>query len=109
MPAVCVERRQLEGKLMIRTRTLGWMLLGLAAVASPACAQETPDATVKRVAEDILTTVRADKELQAGNQAKIKHIRKEISSSHLRGMAITNKAIVADIKVVTHLRLLNNP
>ena len=59
---------------MIRTRTLGWMLLGLVAVGSSAWAQETPDATVKRVAEDIIATIRADKDLQAGNQAKVKQV-----------------------------------
>jgi phospholipid transport system substrate-binding protein len=59
---------------MIGTRTLGWMLLGLGFVSSSAWAQETPDALVKRVAEDILATIRSDKELQAGNQAKVKQI-----------------------------------
>jgi phospholipid transport system substrate-binding protein len=57
---------------MIRIRMLGWMLLGLTAL--PAWAQEAPDALVKRVAEDVLTTIRSDKELQAGNQAKVKQI-----------------------------------
>jgi len=59
---------------MIRTRTIGWMLVGLAAVTSPAWAQEAPDALVKRLAEDVLTQIRSDKELQAGNQAKVKQV-----------------------------------
>ena len=59
---------------MIRTRMFGWMLLGLGALALPVWAQEAPDALVKRVAEDVLTTIRSDKELQAGNQAKVKEI-----------------------------------
>jgi phospholipid transport system substrate-binding protein len=59
---------------MIRTHTFGWMLLGLAAFASSAWAQEAPDALVKRVAEDVLAQIRADKDLQAGNQAKVKQI-----------------------------------
>jgi len=42
--------------------------------ASFACAQEAPDALVKRVAEDVLATIRADKDLQAGNQAKVKQL-----------------------------------
>jgi len=50
------------------------MLLGLGALALPVWAQEAPDALVKRVAEDVLTTIRSDKELQAGNQAKVKEI-----------------------------------
>ena len=40
----------------------------------PAWAQEAPDALVKRVAEDVLPTIRADKDLQAGNQAKVKQL-----------------------------------
>jgi phospholipid transport system substrate-binding protein len=59
---------------MIRTRTFGWMLLGLAALATSAWAQEAPDALVKRVAEDVLTQIRSDKDLQAGNQAKVKQV-----------------------------------
>src|SRR5438445_11269848 len=46
--------------------------LSLCAVA--ALAQESPDALVKRVAEDVLATIRADKDLQAGNQAKVKQL-----------------------------------
>lgn len=37
-------------------------------------AQEAPDALVKRVAEEALTAIRADKELQAGNPAKVKEL-----------------------------------
>jgi len=59
---------------MIRTRMFGWILLGLTAWASPSWAQEAPDALVKRVAEDVLTQIRADKDLQAGNQAKVKQV-----------------------------------
>jgi phospholipid transport system substrate-binding protein len=59
---------------MIRTRMLGWILLGLSCLTSPAWAQEAPDAMVKRVAEDVLTQIRSDKELQAGNQAKVKQV-----------------------------------
>jgi phospholipid transport system substrate-binding protein len=39
-----------------------------------AFAQEGPDALVKRVADDVLTTIRNDKELQSGNQAKVKEL-----------------------------------
>ncbi|HEX7273324.1 MAG TPA: ABC transporter substrate-binding protein [Casimicrobiaceae bacterium] len=37
-------------------------------------AQEAPDVLVKRVAEDALTAIRADKELQAGSPAKVKEL-----------------------------------
>ena len=46
----------------------------LTIAAQVAHAQEAPDALVKRVAEDVLQTIRADKELQAGNQAKIRQL-----------------------------------
>ena len=59
---------------MIRIRTLGWTVLPLAFVACFASAQEAPDAVVKRVAEDIMAQVRADKELQSGNLAKAKQV-----------------------------------
>ena len=36
--------------------------------------QEAPDVLVKRVAEDTLAAIRADKELQAGNPAKVKQL-----------------------------------
>jgi phospholipid transport system substrate-binding protein len=57
---------------------LKWMLamlvLSFGVAAIPASAQEAPDALVKRVAEDVLTQIRSDKDLQAGNQAKVKEI-----------------------------------
>jgi len=56
------------------TALLTWALLCLAWLAPAAYAQEAPDALVKRVAEDMLQTIRSDKDLQAGNQAKIKQV-----------------------------------
>ena len=44
------------------------------ALTAPAQAQEAPDVLVKRVAEDVLQTIRSDKDLQAGNQAKVKEL-----------------------------------
>jgi phospholipid transport system substrate-binding protein len=43
-------------------------------LALSAQAQEAPDVLVKRVAEDVLQTIRGDKDLQAGNQAKVKQL-----------------------------------
>jgi phospholipid transport system substrate-binding protein len=40
----------------------------------PAAAQESPDTTVKRVAEDTLAAVRSDPQIQAGNQARIREV-----------------------------------
>ncbi len=58
---------------MIRRLAILFLIpLSLCAVA--ALAQEAPDALVKRVSEEVLTSIRGDKDLQAGNQAKIKEL-----------------------------------
>ncbi|MEO8306153.1 MAG: ABC transporter substrate-binding protein [Betaproteobacteria bacterium] len=54
-------------------------LMLLAAVAigiasAPARAQEMPDVMVKRVAQDVLATVKADPLIQAGNEARIREV-----------------------------------
>ena len=59
---------------MLRTLAATLLLLPLALIASPVHAQEAPDALVKRVAEDVLASIRADKDLQAGNPAKVKQL-----------------------------------
>ena len=54
-----------------------WVSIFLAAglaLTAHAQAQEAPDALVKRVSEDVLQTIRGDKELQSGNQAKVKQL-----------------------------------
>ena len=54
-----------------------WALaLALAGVftSAPALAQEAPDALVKRTAEDVLATIRADPLIQAGNQKRIHEV-----------------------------------
>jgi len=53
--------------------TLLGALLSLS-LAPAAWAQEAPDALVKRVADDVLNTIRGDKDIQAGNQAKVKQL-----------------------------------
>jgi len=50
------------------------LALPLAFVASPSRAQEAPDALVKRIAEETLAAIRADKDLQSGNPAKVKQL-----------------------------------
>jgi phospholipid transport system substrate-binding protein len=59
---------------MLRTLLSILIMLPLALSADLALAQEAPDVLVKRVAEDVLTTIRSDKDLQAGNQAKVKQL-----------------------------------
>jgi phospholipid transport system substrate-binding protein len=50
-------------------RTLAILLLAL--VPALAAAQEGPDALVKRVTDEVLAIIKADKELQAGNPRKV--------------------------------------
>jgi phospholipid transport system substrate-binding protein len=57
---------------MLRKIVLMVLIAPLALAASGALAQEAPDALVKRLAEETLAAIRADKEIQAGNPAKVK-------------------------------------
>jgi phospholipid transport system substrate-binding protein len=59
---------------MLRIIAASALLLPFALFAPLAQAQEAPDALVKRVAEETLASIRADKELQAGNPAKVKQL-----------------------------------
>ncbi len=60
---------------MLRTVAITLLLLPLVLIAAPPVhAQEAPDALVKRIAEETLTTIRSDKDLQAGNPAKVKEL-----------------------------------
>ena len=47
------------------------VLLAAAFFATVALAQESPDALVKRVSQDVLDTARSDPKVQAGDQARI--------------------------------------
>jgi len=42
--------------------------------ALPVAAQEAPDAMVKRVAQDVLATIKSDPAIQAGNEARIRDV-----------------------------------
>ncbi|MBP8297001.1 MAG: ABC transporter substrate-binding protein [Burkholderiales bacterium] len=52
-------------------RLLMLMLLSLGLAAFAAHAQEGPDALIKRVASDVLATLKADKDIQSGNKKKL--------------------------------------
>lgn len=47
------------------------LMLGSFAFIPPATAQEAPDALVKRISQEVLDLVKADKEIQAGNQKRV--------------------------------------
>ena len=40
-------------------------------VAAPAAAAEAPDALVKRISNEVIDSVKGDKDIQGGNRAKI--------------------------------------
>jgi phospholipid transport system substrate-binding protein len=67
---------------MIRMCSMRWFLLGLVALCSAAWAQEAPDALVKRVAEEVLAQIKGDKELQAGNPAKVRQVMETMLVPH---------------------------
>ena len=48
-----------------------WLLFAACGVAGSALAHEAPDALVKRVVDDVTSALKADKDLQTGNRAKI--------------------------------------
>ncbi len=50
------------------------VLLAAACAGAPAFAQEAPDAIVKRVATDVINTIKSDPSIQAGNEARIREI-----------------------------------
>jgi phospholipid transport system substrate-binding protein len=50
------------------------VILAAVCVAAPAFAQEAPDAIVKRVATDVIATIKSDPAIQAGNEARIKEV-----------------------------------
>ena len=52
-------------------RLLMLMLMSLGLAAFAVHAQEGPDALIKRVASDVLATLKADKDIQAGNKKKL--------------------------------------
>jgi phospholipid transport system substrate-binding protein len=47
------------------------MMVGSLAFVQQAAAQEAPDALVKRISQEVLDLVKADKEIQAGNQKRV--------------------------------------
>ena len=49
--------------------TLGFALLGALPIAS--AADEAPDALIKRVSSEVLSTIRSDKSIQAGESARV--------------------------------------
>jgi len=56
------------------TSILRTVLLALALFATAAMAQETPDALVKTVSQEMLQLIKSDPQIQAGNQQRIREV-----------------------------------
>ena len=50
------------------------LVAALCSAAPSARAQEAPDAIVKRVATDVIASIRSDPAIQAGNEARIRDV-----------------------------------
>ena len=76
-----------------RSRAPFAALAMLVAVALPARAQEAPDALVKRVSSDVIATIKADPQIQAGNQARIREMIEAKLLPHFDFMRMTALAM----------------
>ncbi len=76
-----------------RSRAAFAALAMLVAVALPARAQEAPDALVKRVSSDVIATIKADPQIQAGNQTRIREMIEAKLLPHFDFMRMTALAM----------------
>jgi phospholipid transport system substrate-binding protein len=65
-------------------------------IAAGARAQEAPDALAKRVTDEVLTVLRADKDIQAGNSAKVIELVESKVLPHFDFMRMTRLAAGAN-------------
>jgi phospholipid transport system substrate-binding protein len=70
-----------------------FLLMIAACVPALALAQEAPDAMVKRVTDEVLTIVRADKDLQNGNARKIGELAEQKVLPHFDFNRMTRLAV----------------
>lgn len=71
------DRMNLKHRIVARARFRGSWLLALLTsllLATPALAQEAPDALVKRVSQEALQIIKTDPKVQAGDQARIREL-----------------------------------
>ena len=64
-----------------------------ALIPAVAAAQETPDALVKRTADEILTIIKADKDIQNGNSAKVVELAEQKVLPHFDFERMTRLAV----------------
>ena len=86
---------------MFRTVAATLLFLPLALIAVPVHAQEAPDALVKRVSEEVLASIRADKDLQAGNPAKVKQLIESKLAPHFEFARMTALAMGRNWRAAT--------
>jgi phospholipid transport system substrate-binding protein len=71
----CVRVAQLRAALSyVRCYVRCCVMMAALFAAAPVLAQEAPDAIVKRVASDVLTAIKSDPAIQAGNEARIREV-----------------------------------
>jgi phospholipid transport system substrate-binding protein len=73
--------------------TLAASLLVCGTLATPAFAQESPDATVRRTTDEVLAVIKSDKDLQTGNQKKINELVGEKVLPHFDFARMTKLAV----------------
>jgi len=64
-----------------------------ALIPAVAAAQETPDALVKRTADEILAIIKADKDIQSGNSAKVVELAEQKVLPHFDFERMTRLAV----------------
>ena len=68
-------------------------LAALLPLSAAAQAQESPDAMVKRIADDVIAVVKSDKDLQAGNSAKVVQLAEQKVLPHFDFVRMTRLAV----------------
>ena len=68
-------------------------LAALLPLGAAAQAQETPDAMVKRIADELIAIVKSDKEVQAGNSAKVVQLAEQKVLPHFDFARMTRLAV----------------
>ena len=70
-----------------------WILLSALLFAAPAYAQDSPDQLVQKVTEEVLATIKSDKQLQAGDKQKALKLAEEKVLPHIDFEEATRLAV----------------
>src|SRR5678816_4537119 len=69
------------------------LFAGVALTATPALAQEAPDALVKRVSQEVIQIIKSDPLVQAGNEARIREVMESKLGPHFDFTRMTSLAM----------------